>query len=396
MNLQADQYVDQMFREALNRRASDVHFEPHGNGCHVLLRIDGRLREHDVVPLEQLQRITARLKVLAGLPAYERDVPMDGHLAVEMETPPVQARVSIMPTIHGEKSVVRFFHNEECSLDLEGLRLGPEVTEDLLSAVRQRQGVLLFTGPSGSGKTTTIYALLERIYQETHGETNIVTLEDPVERDLGFAAQTPLSKCKGQTYSQALSHILRQDPEVIVIGEIRDPETAQIAIRAGLTGHLVISTLHSRDASEVFLRLLEMGVEGYLVASAVVGVVAQRLLRSLCDHCKREVEIPKGTRSRLHIADSDLVFEAVGCPECASIGYRNRVPIAESLSMSDDLREAILSRRDLAGVRRAASGSLSITLPESAGRVLGMGVTSPEEVLRVLPGLELGAEHAMA
>jgi type IV pilus assembly protein PilB len=384
--MEGDQYVDRIFSEALTRRASDVHFEPHADGCHVLFRVDGLLQEHEVFELAQLQRVVSRLKVLSGLPVYERDLAQDGHLEIQNGELPIQARISILPTIHGEKAVVRIFRRDDCCLDLEGLGLGPEVMADLQGFVRGRQGVLLFTGPSGSGKTTTIYALIEEIHRVTGGETNIVTLEDPVERDLGFASQTPLSKCRGLSMAEAFRYILRQDPEVIVVGEIRDPETAQIAVRAGLTGHLVISTIHSRDTSEVFLRLMEMGVEAYLVASAIAGVVSQRLVRRLCE-CKEPVEVPAEARARLGVNYEAVLYGPVGCASCLEIGYQGRTGIAESLPVGEEFRRLILSRVDLTTLRVEAERSRTISLAESARRLLLSGITSPEEVFRVAPNL---------
>jgi len=386
--VEADKYVDQIFAEALSRRASDIHFEPHADGCHALFRVDGLLQEHEVFALEDLHRVVSRLKVLAGLPVYERDVALDGHLEIQDGDLPIQARISILPTIHGEKAVVRIFRRDECAMDLEGLGLEPEVLSDLRRHVEQRQGVLLFTGPSGSGKTTTIYALVEEIHRTTQGETNIVTLEDPVERDLGFAAQTPLSRCRNLTMGAAFRHILRQDPEVIVVGEIRDPETAQIAVRAGLTGHLVISTIHSRDTTEVFLRLMEMGVESYLVASAIVNVIAQRLLRCLCGECKAEVQVPAPTRKQLRVEAESPLYGPTGCASCSGIGYKGRIAVGESLPVSDEIRQLILSRADLLSLRRFAANQVTLSLRESASRHLIRGVTSPEEVFRVMPILE--------
>ena len=386
--MEADKYVDQLFAEALARRASDIHFEPHADGCHALFRIDGLLQEQDVFELTHLHRVVSRLKVLAGLPVYERDLALDGHLEIQDGDLPIQARISILPTIHGDKAVVRIFRRDECAMDLEGLGLEPEVLADLRRHVEQRQGVLLFTGPSGSGKTTTIYALVEEIHRESQAETNIVTLEDPVERDLGFAAQTPLSRCRNLSMADAFHHILRQDPEVIVVGEIRDPETAQIAVRAGLTGHLVISTIHSRDTSEVFLRMMEMGVESYLVASAVVNVIAQRLVRRLCDNCKVETDVPDITRKRLDLPENSVLYGPVGCGECSGIGYRGRTAIAESLRVSEEIRHLILSHADLLALSRVASSEVSLSLRGSANRLLERGVTSPEEVFRVMPMLD--------
>ncbi|NUN96224.1 MAG: type II/IV secretion system protein [Candidatus Omnitrophica bacterium] len=387
---EADTYLDQVFEEALKRRASDVHFEPHGDGCHVMLRVDGLLGPHEVFSLENLPRVVARLKVLAGLPVYERDMAFEGHVEIQNGEVPIQARLSILPTIHGEKAVVRIFRRDECALSLDQLGLGANVLADLRVVARARQGVLLFTGPSGSGKTTTIYALLEELHRESRGQTNIATLEDPVERDLGFAAQTPLSRCRNMTFADAFKSLLRQDPEVIVVGEIRDPETAQIAVRAGMTGHLVISTIHSRDTCEAFPRLLEMGVEAYLAASAVVGVVSQRLVRKLCGYSKTQIQVPEGIRAKLGVEASASLYGPSGCRQCANTGYFGRTALAESLTVGDDLREAILSRADLRTLRRVGSGSLSVSLAQSAARLLAEGVTSPDEIFRVLPRLENG------
>jgi type II secretory ATPase GspE/PulE/Tfp pilus assembly ATPase PilB-like protein len=292
-----------------------------------------------------------------------------------------------MPTIHGDKVVIRIFRRDDCALDLEALGLNTIVIQDLKRFVRERQGVLLFTGPSGSGKTTTIYALLEEIHHQAEGEINIVTLEDPVERDLGFAAQTDLGSCRNMSLAEAFRNILRQDPEVIVVGEIRDPLTAQIAVRAGLTGHLVISTIHTRDTFEVFPRLLEMGVEGYLVACSVVGVVAQRLVRKLCPSCKLPTEMSFLLQEKLGIQPHTQLYASQGCPACRMTGYHGRIAISECLPVNEELRVQILAHRDLGSLRHCSEKHLSLSLIQSAVSLLETGLTSPKEVFRVLPRL---------
>ncbi len=369
--------VDRLLRWAAERGASDIHLEPRRHEGEIHLRLDGVLFPTGTLPLEFWEPTLSRLKILAGLPVYVRDQPQDGRLNLVLNGEAVQARLAVLPTLHGEKGVVRFFDLPGQKLRWHDLGLTPEQQEQLLAVARQQQGLVLFTGPSGSGKTTTIYALLEQIANAAVGtrasRVNIATLEDPIERELPFASQTEIRPQLGMTFARCLGTLLRQDPEVIGVGEIRDPETAQIATRAALTGHLVISTVHSADTAEVFLRLLDMSVESYLVASCVSAVFGQRLVRTLCAECRR-----------VSIGNQD---GAEPCPGCAGTGYRGRTLVGELLLPDDALRERILNKAPYRALRQAARSLIPFTLLDHADLKCDQGVTSREEVQR-LAGLQ--------
>jgi len=353
--------------------ASDIHLEPRREKGELSLRLDGVLFPVGELPLDLWEPTLSRLKILAGLPVYVRDQPQDGRLNMLWNNQAVQARLALLPTLHGEKAVVRFFDLPGRQIRWQELGLSTEQQDGLLCVARKKQGLILFTGPSGSGKTTTIYALLEQIATANGdpacGRTNIATLEDPIERELPFASQTEIRPLLGMTFARCLGTLLRQDPEVIGVGEIRDPETARIATRAALTGHLVISTVHSADTAEVFLRLLDMGVEPYLVASCVTGVFGQRLVRMRCPHCQ-EMSSPKQDRPR-------------ACPNCGGTGYRGRTLVGELLLPDNALREQILSQAPVRVLRQAARSLIAQKLLEHAHLKCNQGITSAEEVQRL-------------
>jgi len=277
--------AEALLREAQAAGASDVHLRPTGSGYLVLLRRHGELVERECLSETDGARLLARLKILAGLPVYRKDVPLEGRIALSGTEPRLLARTTFLPTIHGEKAAVRLFSSDPELLRLDGLGLPDEVVREMESWCKRRQGLVLLTGPAGSGKTTTIYAFLRRL-NEIHGGLSIATLEDPVECDLGFAAQTQVEPEGEITFARGLRTLLRQDPDALAVGEIRDRDTAEIAVRAALSGHLVVSTLHAARTVEVPVRLLEMGVEPFLVASTLLGVVAQRLFRVPCPACE--------------------------------------------------------------------------------------------------------------
>lgn len=364
----AESYVAWMLDSAVQKKASDVHIQPHADETRVLFRIDGVLREYARFAATDHERIISRLKVLGGLPVYQHDLPQEGRIEATPGACP--ARLAVFPTIHGEKAVVRLFQRVgERPLLLDELGFNPQIVAALRQLTELQSGCILLTGPSGSGKTTTIYSLLRDIYCRRGDSINVVTLEDPVEMVLDFAVQSEIKPVVGYTFPTGLRSILRQDPEVLMLGEIRDRETAQMVVEAGLTGHLVISTIHSGSSVEVFTRLLEMGIEPYLVASSILGVLSQRLVRRRCPKCLGNSPKPDSTP----------------CSQCEATGYKGRTAIGEMLTVNDAFRKALL--------RRLPTSELSVISPENrignlleeAHRKVADGLTSHDELMRILP-----------
>ena len=318
--------------------------------------------------------LVARLKVMAELPAFVRNEPQDGRIEWRFAPaqPPSLLRVSFLPTIHGESVVVRFPQSPGSVLKLNGLGMPPAVAGAVEAMLSRQEGTLLLTGPSSSGKTTTIYAMLQHIHDTRGDRANIVTIEDPVERDLGFAAQVQVNELQGMTWERALRAALRQDPAVLLIGEVRDEATARIAVQAGMTGHLVIATLHAGRASKVFTRLLSIGIEPYLVASAVTGVVAQRLVRLLCPDCQ--------------VGDDAGGFRPGGCAACRETGFRGRTGMFEVIGMTEDLRQLVLERASQEKVVAAAAQSQTGDLAAEARRLAERGAISRAEAEFALAG----------
>ncbi len=373
--------VDRMMAFALETCASDIHAEPTREGLRIRFRVDGVLQDIDLLDVSYSSSVVARLKVLSDLLTYRTDIPQEGRIKSERYGGSVDLRVSTFPTIHGEKAVVRIFDPENKTFDLQGLGFPPHVLETLHAHLPRPQAVLLLTGPSGSGKTTTLYSCLNHILNRSLIPRNIVTIEDPVEYDLPGVTQTQINVPAGLTFASGLRSLLRQDPEVIMVGEIRDPETARIAIESGLTGHLVLSTIHAGTACGVFSRLLDMGIEPYLITSAVNMVLAQRLVRALCAACKVEGSIDPNDRVA---ARAGRVFEAHGCEHCSFLGYRGRRPVVEILRVDEAVRQAVLCRADREALHKAAADSGARTLLDHAVTMVREGVTSVAEVRRVI------------
>src|SRR5262245_14363941 len=331
--------VDLVLEESIRRAASDVHFEPTPTALDVRMRVDGVLNPVATLPRELAPNVIARLKVLADLLTYRVDIPQEGGVRPGPGRSE-DMRVSTFPTVHGEKAVVRIFNNSAQLLDLDQLGLRLDVYNTLTAMLNERTGAVFLTGPSGSGKTTTIYACLRRLARD--GGRNIVTIEDPVERWVEGVSQSQARPGTEFDFARGLRSLLRQDPDVIMVGEIRDRETAAVATEAALTGHLVFSTLHAGSACGVVGRLLEMGVEPYILTSGIKGILNQRLLRRLCEACRRQV---------------GSAWEAVGCEQCAGTGYRGRLLIAELLTPDADFRRAILAKSDLEALEAVAGKS---------------------------------------
>jgi general secretion pathway protein E len=357
--------VDLVLADAVRAGASDVHFEPTPAGLDVRLRIDGVLRSIARLPRALAPNVIARLKVMAELLTYRTDVPQEGGVRPDGPAGGEEMRVSTFPTVHGEKAVVRVFQNAAGLLDLEQLGLRPDLEQALAGLLQERTGAVFLTGPSGSGKTTTIYACLRRILRDGAGR-HVVTIEDPVERWVEGVSQSQARPGTAFDFARGLRSLMRQDPDVIMVGEIRDRETAGVATEAALTGHLVFSTLHAGSACGVVGRLLEMGVEPYLLTSGIKGILNQRLLRRLCPACRKA---------------------AGGCGACAGTGYRGRFPVAELLLPDAEFRRAILAKADADALEAVAARSGWRTIRAAADEAVAAGETTADEIERVLgPG----------
>ena len=357
--------INALLTQALREGASDIHIEPFEQKSVVRFRIDGALR--DVIrPKKALHAsLISRIKIMAQLDIAEKRLPQDGRITLRIGGKPVDVRVSTLPTGHGERAVLRLLDKEAGKLDLSNLGMSDDVLQQFDQLIAQPHGIVLVTGPTGSGKTTTLYAALSRV---NAGTTNILTVEDPIEYELAGVGQTQVNAKIDMTFAKALRAILRQDPDVIMIGEIRDLETAQIAVQASLTGHLVLATLHTNDSAAAVTRLLDMGIEPFLLSSSLLGVVAQRLVRKLCSHCKRF----DGER-----------WHAEGCEHCGQTGYQGRVGVYELLHTTEAIRSQIHHQAAEAEIRSAAQLDGMKTMREDGERWLKAGVTTQEEILRV-------------
>jgi general secretion pathway protein E len=357
--------INALLTQALREGASDIHIEPFEINSVVRFRIDGSLR--DVVrPKKAIHgSLISRIKIMAQLDIAEKRLPQDGRITLRVGGKPVDVRVSTLPTGHGERAVLRLLDKEAGRLDLKHLGMAPAMLPQFDRLINQPHGIVLVTGPTGSGKTTTLYAALTRLNATT---TNILTVEDPIEYDLVGVGQTQVNARIDMSFAKALRAILRQDPDVIMIGEIRDLETAQIAVQASLTGHLVLATLHTNDSAAAVTRLLDMGIEPFLLSSSLLGVMAQRLVRKLCVHCKRE----EGGQ-----------WHAVGCDKCGHTGYHGRVGVYELLETTEQIRAQIHNRASEAEIRMAAQAGGMHTMREDGERWLHDGTTTAAELLRV-------------
>ena len=379
--------VDSLIFAALERRASDIHIESRDNALVVKYRIDGVLQPA-MTPLsrEFQSNIITRIKVMAELDIAERRVPQDGRFRVRYRGRPIDFRVSIMPSIHGEDAVLRILDKESLhekfrQLRLDVLGLADREIKRLRRFIQEPYGMVLVTGPTGSGKTTTLYAALSEIKTE---EDKIITIEDPVEYQLRGITQIPVNEKKGLTFARGLRSILRHDPDKIMVGEVRDNETAQIAIQSALTGHLVFTTVHANNVVDVLSRFLNMGVEPYNFVSALNCILAQRLVRMICEVCKRPAQVSKELLEESGLdpaAWSDVPFrEGAGCPECNHTGFRGRTAIGELMALSDPIRELILAKRPSSEIRRVGRQEGMMTLRESALEKVRQGITTLREI----------------
>jgi general secretion pathway protein E len=377
--------VNQLLFQAAKDRASDIHIEPYERDLAVRFRIDGILYDILSPPKRFQPIIISRVKIMAGLNIAEKRLPQDGRIRIRLAGKDIDIRVSIVPTAYGERVVMRLLDKATTVLHLEELGLLGHKLDTVNKLIHQTHGILLVTGPTGSGKTTTLYAALSKINTT---DKNIITIEDPIEYQLHGVGQIQVNPKIELTFASGLRSILRQDPDVIMVGEIRDPETAEIAVQAALTGHLVFSTLHTNDSFGAMTRLLDMGIEPFLVSSSVVGVMAQRLLRRVCPNCRvaydptrEEIEEIGLTPQRL--AGRPIYRQGTGCIQCKNKGYRGRSGIHELLVVDDEIRALVMKHADAASIRRTATAHGMTTLREDGADKVLEGLTSVEEVLRV-------------
>ncbi len=377
-------FVNQVLRDAIELRASDIHLEPFEDEFRIRYRIDGVLQEVPVPP--QIKRfqpaIVSRVKILSHLNIAEKRLPQDGRIKIRLDDREVDIRVSVIPMLHGEAVVLRLLRQDATLLGMQEMGMAQREMDLFRKILGLPHGIALVTGPTGSGKTTTLYTALNEINDSVR---KIITIEDPIEYQLKGINQIQVSEKTGLTFARGLRAILRHDPDVVLIGEIRDRETAQIAVQASLTGHLVFSTLHTNDAPSALTRLVDMGVEPYLVASSLEAVLAQRLVRVLCPHCKEEDHSPtvRALKVKLEIAQTVPLFKAIGCRACRQTGYHGRRGIFEMMDMDHEIRQLILQNCSSGQILEVARKNGMRTLSEDGWRLVRSGVTTAEEVMRV-------------
>ncbi len=378
--------VNLLVRQAVSQRSSDIHLEPHEGGARVRFRVDGVLEETTAIPAHLRLPLVSRVKILSGMDIAEKRIPQDGRFRWKEEGREVDIRVSTLPTVHGEKVVLRLLDRATGIIDLPSLGFSEDILGALRLLIRRPNGLFLVTGPTGSGKTTTLYAALCEINQVV---SNIVTVEDPVEYDIEGLSQVQVAPMAGLEFSSILRNILRQDPDILMVGEIRDADTAGLSINAALTGHLVLSTLHTNDAVGVIPRLLDMGVEPYLIRASLAGVLAQRLVRKLCPSCREGVVPPPAVRARLGAAAAAVFYEGKGCEKCRQTGYLGRTVIYEFFRMDQGMRDLVGAEVSHEALLAHLRTQGFFSLREEGIRKAAAGVTSLEEVFRVTQDVEI-------
>ncbi len=386
------QLVDVILRQSVWNKVSDIHFEPFYGGLRVRFRIDGIFQDVIRFPKRLHDQLIARIKVLANLMPHKRDIPQEGRISHSVDGQDVDFRVAVVPTVGGERSVIRIFDPMRALFSMEDLGFPEDIRSRFTALLMDMDGIVILTGPAGSGKTTTMYAGLQKIYQEKGHHASLVTIEDPVEYELGMFSQIEVNRRVGMGFAETLSALLRQDPEVIMVGEIRDFETCQIALRASLTGHLILTTIHSGHSCEVITRLLDMGMEPFVVSSSIKGVMAVRLIRKICGECRKEYQPESGHLEyfgRFRNLSAVKFTKGTGCAHCHHTGFSGRTSICELLVMSEPVRQLVLQRAPTSRIVEAArEGGLGTILDCGLDRVCD-GTTTLEEVRRVL-GTSMG------
>jgi general secretion pathway protein E len=378
------QFVNLMLSKAVKSRASDIHIEPYQLDLMVRLRIDGLLYNTFNPPKRLHPSIVSRIKVMSGLNIAEKRIPQDGRIEIKVGDKNIDIRVSTLPTVYGERVVLRLLDKSSKMLELHELGIADAYLSDIRKLIRLSHGIILVTGPTGSGKTTTLYAALSEINTP---DKNIITIEDPVEYQIDGIGQVPVSRKVGLTFANGLRTIVRQDPDIILVGEIRDLETAEIAIQAALTGHLVFSTLHTNDAASAVTRLIDMGIEPFLITSSVLAILAQRLVRTVCPYCKTPAQINGEYMRELSVSHEDLKKASIsvgrGCDKCMQTGYYGRTGIYEIMRVSESIKKTILSTSDANAIKEIAIREGMKTLREDGAEKVLRGISTTEEILRV-------------
>jgi len=376
--------VNRLIVNAVEIKASDIHFEPFDNSFRVRYRIDGVLHEIENPPVRLQAAIISRVKILAKLDIAERRLPQDGSIKLKITDREIDFRVSTIPTLYGESLVMRILDRESLELDLKKLGFPGDMYDQYVELINQPYGMILVTGPTGSGKTSTLYTTLAMI---NSSEKKVITLEDPVEYQLSGVNQIHVKPKIGLTFSNGLRSIVRQDPDIILVGEIRDKETAEIAIQSALTGHLLFSTLHTNDSAGAITRLIDMGIENFLLSSTLLGIMAQRLVRVICPECKQRFQPEKRLLDLMKFSAGDLAqmefFQGEGCEACHHTGFKGRTAIFEYLPISEEIRREIVNRSSTEEIKRVAMNSGVKTLRENGWEKVKMGITTISEVLRV-------------
>ena len=381
-NAPAVKLVDSIIQNAVRRKASDIHIEPFEHRVCVRYRIDGELQKQFDSPREPLAGLVTRIKIMSNMDIAERRIPQDGRIFTKVDNETIDLRVSVLPTVNGEKIVIRILDKSAFNVDKEVLGIAEDDLEKINRMITKPHGIVLVTGPTGSGKSTTLYSLLKDLNKE---DKNIITVEDPVEFSMDGINQVNVNTKAGLTFASGLRSILRQDPDIVMLGEIRDKETAEIAVRAAITGHLVLSTIHTNDAPSSVVRLKDMGVAPYLVSSALVGIIAQRLIRKLCPRCKEEYIASDYEKEILGLSKDETItlYRKTGCNRCNNTGYKGRVGIYEIMEINKEIRELINADESLEAITNAALRNNMKTLSKSAINVILNGDSTIEELLRV-------------
>jgi type II secretory ATPase GspE/PulE/Tfp pilus assembly ATPase PilB-like protein len=375
--------VDQLIQDAIARRASDIHLEPTSGGLRTRFRIDGVLLDQPSISLTHMPQVISRIKVLAHVNITEKRIPQDGKFTIQGHGP-VDLRVSTFPALYGQKIVVRILDRGTHTMALENLGFYPDVLNQFRQLIRRSNGFFLVAGPTGSGKTTTLYAALAALHDPTK---NIMTLEDPVEYNLEGITQGQINTDTGFTFEKGIRAVLRQDPDIVMVGEMRDKQTARIAIEAALTGHLVLSTVHTNDAPSVIMRLMDMGIEPFLINAALTGVLAQRLARKICSTCREPVEPHKEEQmmlKKLGLSDNIVLYKGTGCSSCNQLGYKGRIGLFELLCVSSGLRSLIIKHPIFDAIYMQASQDGMRTLLQDGIQKVVDGVITLEELMRVV------------